>query len=145
MQVTTGSNPAVWVPPHPSPPKSWFCDIKLFPSKKAFHETFHVSPTDKPCNSKCWFSVLTLLLTKLENDFRGLNPVKHLRWRVLLSAVNYFCKTLHLRCLAVFWIHLRFGPKQFKKILWSILLGQYRDNLGLNEMTLFANCKETEE
>ena len=30
------------------------------------------------------------------------------------------------------------GPKWFKKILWSILLGQYRDNLDLNEITHFS-------
>ena len=31
-----------------------------------------------------------------------------------------------------------FGPKWFKKILWSILLGQYRDNLDLNEIIHFS-------
>ena len=66
MQVTTGLNPAVWAPKKspPSPQKSRFCEIELFPCKK-FHETFHVSPTDKPFNSKCRFSVLTPLWTKL--------------------------------------------------------------------------------
>ena len=39
-------------------------------------------------------------------------PVKHLRWSYFcengqqLSAVNYFCKNLHLRCLTGFWIRL---------------------------------------
>ena len=40
---------------------------------------------------------------KMEYQRRIQNPVKHLRWSVLeLKAVNYFRKTLHLKCLAGF-------------------------------------------
>ena len=39
------------------------------------------------------------------------NPVEHIRWSFLrnssrLSAVNYFCKKLHVRCSTGFWIRL---------------------------------------
>ena len=87
MHVTTGSYTEQisyrLTKKSPQKIKSRFCEFKLFPSKKKFHETFHVFPTDKPFISKFGFSVLTLLSTKHQNNFRGLNPVKHLRWRVL--------------------------------------------------------------
>ena len=44
--------------------KSGFFEFKLFPSKKKFHETFQVFPTDKPIISKSGFLVLTPLSTK---------------------------------------------------------------------------------
>ena len=59
--------------------KSRFCEFKLFPSKKKFHETCHVFPTDKPFISKSGFSVLTPFSTKLQIIFRGLDPVKRQR------------------------------------------------------------------
>ena len=66
-------------------PKSRFCEIKLFPSNTKFHETFHVFSNDNPstANAKRGFLVLTLLSTKLQNGFRGLDPVKHQKWTVL--------------------------------------------------------------
>ena len=49
------------------------------------------------------------------HQIRIQNHVKHLRRRFLqknsqrLSAVNYFCKNLHFRCLTVFWMRLWLG------------------------------------
>ena len=50
-----------------------------------------------------------LLIERIRGVFQ--NPVKHLRWKICencscLSAINSFCKYLHLRCLIVFWIRL---------------------------------------
>ena len=86
MQATTGwysEQIFYWLTKKsPQKIKCRFCEFKLFLSKKKFHETFHVFTIDKPFISKSGFSVLTPLSTKLQNNFRGLNPVKHLRWRV---------------------------------------------------------------
>ena len=59
------------------------------------------------------------------------NPVKHIRWNVLLLAVDCFHKTFHLICLKGFWIRLWYANslnKYFSALL-CILHGDYlKDN-----------------
>ena len=58
------------------------------------------------------FASVSLAIMKLQNlgnwgIQRSIRNPKHLRWSISWKVVNYFCKTLHLRFLAGFWIHLR--------------------------------------
>ena len=58
------------------------------------------------------FASVSLAIMKLQNlgnwgIQRSIQNPKHLRWSISWKVVNYFCKTLHLRFLAGFWIHLR--------------------------------------
>ena len=54
--------------------------------------------------------------------------------RKWLLAVNYFCKTLYLRCLIGFWIHLwkLFNTPEIKKLWFSGIFWYNRETLTRN-------------
>ena len=57
----------------------------------------------------CWHKYRSNLLRVFQ--WRIQNPAKHLRWSILwkqwmAKSLNYFRKSLHLRCLTWFWIRL---------------------------------------
>ena len=71
-----------WPKNVPKKQKPDFASLNSFLLKRSFMKLFMFSLLINP-SSKSGFSVLTPLATKLQNNFGGLNPVKHLRWRVL--------------------------------------------------------------
>ena len=75
----------------------------------------HLSSGGEHFNSKVVSTELYMrfyLITKTRL-WKKQSPVKHLRWSFFIKAINYFCKTLHLRCLAGFWISLEKEKHKF--------------------------------
>ena len=70
-----------------------------------------------------------------QNERRILKPVVN-GFRKWLLAVNYFCKTLYLRCLIGFWIHLwkLFSTPEIKKLWFSGVFWYNRETLTRNRV-----------
>ena len=80
-----------------------------------------------------WFS---------SSNIKGIiqNSVKHLRWSILekklaTKIINYFCKTLHLRCLTGFWIEYTYKyDKVGQEVYEGLTLLTFESSLSKNQL-----------